>query len=125
MSTKHVETGSIFWFRSEGQGNEEQDEHPWIVVSSPEFHRKAELVLAVPTTSKDMGYAFDVPLLDSDIRIWPNVVHPLSEKRPSRIAKAGKVRHFDLNRVEPVVGMLVNRQTLIRIHSAIQTALGR
>lgn len=119
----HIETGSIFWFRSDGQGQEEQEEHPWIVISTPLAHRKSELVLAVPCTSVDMEHAFHVSIQEGDIRRWPNVDHPLSLKKPIRIAKASKIRHFSVDRIV-VVGLITNQDRLREIRGEIMSMLG-
>lgn len=122
---RQIETGHIFWFDSgKGVGQEETLEHPWIVISTPAFHRKAELVLAVPCTSVDVEHAFDVQIPESAIRRWPNVSHPLSTKKPIRVAKARKIRHFSVDRVIEIVGKIDNGDVLRAIRAEVMAALG-
>ncbi|MCB9567965.1 MAG: type II toxin-antitoxin system PemK/MazF family toxin [Myxococcales bacterium] len=107
-----------------GRAASSGNEHPWIVISVPVFHRKASLVLAVPCTSVDVEHAFDVPLPPGSFVAYKNVTHPLSTKRPCRIAKARKIRHLSIDRVIEVVGKVTNEDILRRIHAEIAAAVG-
>lgn len=124
---REIETGSIFWFKSEGVGQEEQEDHPWVVVSTPVFHRKTKLVLAVPCSSSETAYALDVVVEEADFRAWPNVLRPLNQKGDKRIkvAKSRKVRALSVERVTEVVGMMINKDIIRAITSDIQGAIGR
>ena len=125
MADRPIERGHIFWFDSgDGIGDEEQGKHPWIVVSTPLHHRKAKLVLAVPCTSKDVEYPFCVSIPEGSIRRWPNVSKPLSLNRPSRVVKASKLRHFSVDRIKEIVGVVENPDVLVAIEAEIRAALG-
>ena len=102
MHPEAIEHGSIFWFDSgdDTLGQEECGRHPWVVVTHPRYHRRTKLVWAVPCTSKDNDMAFDIPFHPSVINAFKNVSKPLSQKKPCRVAKARKIRHFSAERIE-------------------------
>lgn len=121
--------GHIFWFDSGGDtiGQEEKGNHPWIVISSGYFHRKTKLVLAVPCTSSPMEYAFDVAIGSSAIRPWPQAKRKLStsDDTMSKVAKPRKIRHISIDRIDEIVGQVVDSDVLYALKRDLIGALLR
>lgn len=84
-----------------------------------------KLVLAVPMTYEDIAeQPFYVSVMKEDVRSFAAALHPLSTKRHLRMIKAGNLRHFSIERVDPIVGLLTNRAVIIRVHDEILKAVG-
>lgn len=139
-----IRAGHVFWFDSgkidedtptaptkskqqppRPHGQEEAELHPWIVISTDEFHSYEKMVLAVPCTSvAQYVAAYDVEVNPGAIRRLPHNSKPLSEKKPCQVAKARKVRHFSIDRIVDVVGIVENEDLITRIRLKVASAIG-
>lgn len=117
-----MKTGDIFWARSEGIAEEEQGQHPWIVLSSDEVARHGRLVIAVPVTSNPTRYKkWDVYVDATEIALATDVRHPLDPSKLGGVVKCAKLRHWSVARVDEVIGraskLFVGRLRLVVAHA--------
>lgn len=69
MATYSPNRGDIIWLNFSPQaGHEQAGKRPAIVLSSKEYNRKTNLLIACPITNRTKGYPFEVPLAGTKIK---------------------------------------------------------
>lgn len=97
--------GGVFWAESEGAGQEEQGEHPWVILSSESFIDETEVVVAVPMTSNVTRYRSAECYIES-LGLVPRggVNHRLDPAKMDGIVKCQQLRHWSVARITEIVG---------------------
>lgn len=105
--------GGIFWAKlPDPIGQEDQGEHPWIIISKHQLARTNQLVLAVPMTSNPFQH--NVGELEVDrTEFTPNPSSSKPLKNIGGTIKCQKVSHWSTERITEIIGhakrLAVNR----------------
>ena len=96
--------GAIFWAKSEGQCQEEQGDHPWIILSVRKVADKNRIVVAVPMTSNATAYYdWDVYVKREYITPYLPARRKLKQEKMNGVVKCAKLRHWAVERIDEIV----------------------
>lgn len=97
--------GGVFWATTiDGEGQEEQGRHPWIIVSPDRLAEDAEIVIAVPMTSNPFQYRSGEQYVGGlVITRREGVSEPLDVSKMDGNVRCQKVRHWSADRVKEIV----------------------
>ncbi len=133
LSSRCPEAGDIFWFKPpDPQGEEEQGNHPWVVLSEQDDNHREGTFIAAPMTRTAIGHSeFCHPLDSANMNWFPaaqaDKVEGAGKVDPAAshgICNVHRLRHFDTATPRAWIGQVQSREWIHEARRVASRAIG-